>query len=441
MGRRRTFTYLVLLPLLMLQVVACKRNRPRGGGNPGNGAARVDDGRNNQNQNQNQNQNLNNLANSNLNQGIDPNDFNALGLGNTQLIDPSGHGSRGFDPSGTGQGSVPGERAALADPLTKGQDPSRAAVSASGGAPEGKPAGSTEVASAKPEPAPGGVREPLKVSAKEEFERELAKRTNSGSRDLASEGGTHDSLGRLRRRVTDAISPTSVNLPSPKIAEFPSTQNIPDYIKTCAARRGEGASVNVPHIEDAHRDGHGHYASQSARTMSIHDGRVRIAMTLDLSYPNLGLEGKKQKILDMEQERAYMVEFFADQGIELDLTFQHDPPPKGNVFKRAWAKVFGNNGTSQTDMNNWGSNANIFSHDANGKYSIQPGREMGLRERAMAHCHELCHKLGLHDEYAAITGDNKAQQFENDSIMKYPYGKPKLYPRHFSRMLGPLCGV
>jgi len=435
MGRRRTFIIFSLIGLLSVQV-ACKSSG--GGGGP-----KISGG----GQNNPSLLDVNNIPfNDNQNQG---NQFSHSGVTDSRFssfpsgFDISGGGrGAGLDPAVAGSGP-PAGAGGLAKPLA-GSHAGDSVAAVSPPKPPVDPKAASKAGATDPSAARGAADKPGAVTAhriprsedagmssREQFERELAARTNAKPRDPASTGGVHGAIDTARRQITDLLGSSQVNLASPKIEKFPEPRGpLPDYVTQCIAKVPDGTAVTVPHVRDGFRDGKGHFASQGGRVMSINHGRIRISMTIDLLYPDLGPDGKREKILAMERERDVMVDFFAQYGIEMDLTFMHDPQAKPGVLARLSAFVHGAHRAMHTsNMDNWA--------------STNRGKPMNEQLSAYTHLHELGHMLGLHDEYAEAVGPTEAKKYEKEtnSLMNHHWENPKLYPRHLQRILGPLCGT
>ncbi len=442
MGRRRKIFLFFFIASFAL-FAACGKKGGGGAGLPKN-KANLDDDDNRRN--------LLDASRINPNAGILGQDLSQI-TGDPRLI-----GGPGFDPSGnshgglldpTGAGGAAGGPAGLRKAAGEGSHdggagPERGPAGSAGptgksASEEGKPAASDSTQ----KPKFGGPALPIdrvKFEKPEEWEKNLIAKTTPAEGAVGSSGGaSHGALDKIRRSVSDYTGLGKLDMPGPKIAEFPSTDpsEMPAYVKACVDSHPDGYSVTVPHVRVADRK-HGHFASQAGRVMSIDKstGRVKVTMQVDLSYPGLSPEAKREEIKKAELDRAAMIEFFSHYGIELDLTFNHDAAAT-NSLARAFARILPSWAGGRSAMETW--TGTLYRDPASGKAPIP----LDDRTRALTRLHEFLHMLGNHDEYpgyGAGVSEAEAATYEADSAMKYPFGSPKLYERHLKTILGQLCG-
>ena len=161
--------------------------------------------------------------------------------------------------------------------------------------------------------------------------------------------------------------------------------------------------------------------------VGVRQGRIVIRAELQLRYQHYFTDEEiAEAIMLIEGVRPHIEEFYARQGLALELTFHHTPydsssrtphpSPPGNAYV---VYIRRNTGEHMTSMY-WGVNPD-WEADARGSI----------------YTHEFSHKLNLKDEYDTLLADRIG---EKDNIMRdWNADNARFYPHQIRSLVSPLC--
>lgn len=194
-----------------------------------------------------------------------------------------------------------------------------------------------------------------------------------------------------------------------------------NIIQECVNRVG-------PNVEAFRRGGVGAYESDYVR---IVNGVPQIDATVDLRYPFAYMSKSEidSSIEIMEVSKAEIIQFYAKNGIKLNLTFNH-----------------------QTEANPWSPRDNFVVNLRRNMGDTMKSTFWGINAhwdntmRGQIHGHEFSHLLSLEDEYES---PNVAKRLppgveprigEDDNIMAHwDAEEARFYPHQIKQLLGPIC--
>lgn len=168
-------------------------------------------------------------------------------------------------------------------------------------------------------------------------------------------------------------------------------------------------------------------------TVGKTNGVYILDIDIQLRYPShFSTDEFVQASQLFEDVKEWIKQYYKNYGLYLDIHFEHahfnralsnpHPTPQEKSFV---VYVRRHTGSHMKELF-WGVN-----------------QDWDINERAKVIAHELSHLLLLKDEYLSATGAQTHEEeasYENDSLMKNAdHPNPKLYLRHFQKILSPLC--
>jgi hypothetical protein len=192
-------------------------------------------------------------------------------------------------------------------------------------------------------------------------------------------------------------------------------------IQECVERVGQN-------VEAVRRGGLSKYESDY---LSIVNGAPHIDATVDLRYPfsYMSRDEMNSSIDIMEISKGEIVQFYAENGIKLNLTFNHQ------IEKNPWSP-----------KDNFVVNLRRNMEDAMQSTFWGVNAHWDIAMRGQIHGHEFSHLLGLEDEYESpniskrLPPGVEPRIGEDDNIMAHWDAKEaRLYPHQIELLLAPIC--